>query len=666
MSDKTLREVLADAVEELGEPTFALFTTFNFDPSFFEDHVLPVFSEGLDASTLPGVLDADRFLRSMRTVVFHDADQLAHGRKRLSYGAVAVRPKAHNYFHPKLILLGDDNGEFQLIVTSANLTVSGWGRNEEVVVGPVGVPGKSALSRTLFLTLEWLREYAAESLKDLDQEAAWYASLCEAITQLETIRRVNPSETLLSTLANERDGAFVDGLIELAEEINARRLTVYSPYFTGELSGLVAKLKDELGREDLDVRIVPALERTADDRLRVGICTSELARDRNYTVHRVKGDEGARFRHGKLLWLEGSWKRHALVVGSHNFTKPALATGLGTRLPNVEASIVLRDGEKQTLAWLGELADLEVLELANVETKTPEELEGEAPSITTFTCSVLADWKRREYRIGVSPSDTAVTVDLPGVSPVNVEAGQAITPFAAETDAALRKRKNFRAWNTQEGARPQVGLICEVGWELFRQDGIGRSLADYIDVWRARDLDELKERSRSKTLRLPLDPDAYVDDDADALAALAEKLDRQDHLDNLYGILGGLVELRKRLSQADSGEDVTDLLFSGPHSLSNFVQILDGLPETEISPIRRWVYYTEAVETLRHSNLESVDEVVTQRLEGLVRGLEMKCEEIERETTLHELDQARFPDKRRLFAWFRSQLEKANVEEVSQ
>ena len=87
MSEKTLREIVTEAVAELDEPTFALFTTFNFDPVFFEDYVLPVFSEGLDASTLSGMLAGDQFLRKMNTVVFYDADQLAQGRKRLSYGA---------------------------------------------------------------------------------------------------------------------------------------------------------------------------------------------------------------------------------------------------------------------------------------------------------------------------------------------------------------------------------------------------------------------------------------------------------------------------------------------------------------------------------------------------------------------------------------------------
>ena len=171
MSERTLREVLRDAIDRVGEPTLALFTTFNFDPVFFEDYVLPVFCEGLDATTMSGVLAADRFLRSMATVVFHDADQLAQGRKRLSYGTVPVRPEAHNFFHPKLIVLGNDDGEFLLIVGSANLTVSGWGRNHEVITTPVDVPAKSYVSLTLFRTLEWLRDYAQAQLRGVDGEA---------------------------------------------------------------------------------------------------------------------------------------------------------------------------------------------------------------------------------------------------------------------------------------------------------------------------------------------------------------------------------------------------------------------------------------------------------------------------------------------------------------
>ena len=540
-------------------------------------------------------------------------------------------------------------------MTSANLTVSGWGQNQEAVAGPVKVPRKSSLSLSLYHTLEWLRDHAKRYLDGVDKDRGWFRGLEEAIGWLETQRRVNDSYVLIASLAEDHDGDFITKLKGYADDINAQCITIYSPYFASDLSGLVATLRRALDRPALKVRIVPALEKTREGELRVGLCDTELANDQDYELSRVKGDEAERFRHAKVFWLEGTMKRHVLVVGSHNFTKTALNMDVGKEFPNVESSLVLRQGEKDTLDWLGDLAELESLDLNSVQSKTREELKREAPCISTFACSVVADWEKREYRVTLSRSTGPVTVELPGVPDIQLAEPRLTIPFTDRTDRDLRKRKHYRAWLQGQSNEPMVGLICEVNWERFRQDAMGQNLADYIDVWRAKDYDELADRSRRKQLRLPHGTED-IDGEPDALAAIAERLERQEHLSNLYNVLGGFVELRRLLASAQSEEQIGDLLFSSPHSLANFVQVLEEMPKEQLPPVRRWVFYTEAQHLIANSTAPKAEQGVRKRLAALAETLESRCREIEEEAELHELDKDRFPDKSKLFRWFRDQL----------
>lgn len=660
MNGKTLREILHEAVADLGEPSFALFTTFNFDPTFFEDYVLPVFAEGLDASSISGIFSAEQFLRKMPTVVFYDADQLAHGRKRLSYGTVPVRPAKHHFFHPKLILLAGEQGDFRLIVSSANLTVAGWGRNAEVASGVIDVPSKSYLSLTLFRTLEQLRGYATDHLRGIEGDTGWYVGLESAIEGLSTYRRRSEDRRFLfSSLAEEHDRSFLFNLKAYADAIDARRLTIYSPYFASDLSALVAAAKEKIERPELEVRIVPALERSPQGRPRIGVCRDELDRDRDYALLRVEGDGAERFRHAKLLWLEGTRRRHVVIVGSHNFTRSALNVGLGGQKPNIEASLALELGQKDAMSLLGTLAELSELDLDSVELKSRDDIEREAPRLSAFACTVVADWRDRLYHISTAaPAGGSVSVELPGVSanPAVAAGEAAVVPFSEQTDAALRKRKHFRAWLQGSADEPLVGLICEVGWERFRSDAVGDSLADFIDVWRAADHEQMVDRSSRKKLRLPDGDDRDVDGEPDGVAAIAERLEKQEHLDTLYGLLGGFVELRRHLDEADSSAAIEDLLFCSPHSLDSFLRLLETQPEGTLSSMRRWVVYTEALHLLGHPAAQEADPGIRERLERRGQELRRRCEEIERNTELRAVDRAHIPDNGKLFQWFREQL----------
>lgn len=99
---------------------FALLTTFNFDIGFFERYVVnAMYDKGLRKIAL--FVDAKELTKSLQ-----DVDNCAIGRKYF------VSPiEMNGAFHPKLaLLLGQDCAK--LIVASANLTVNGYFRNNEI------------------------------------------------------------------------------------------------------------------------------------------------------------------------------------------------------------------------------------------------------------------------------------------------------------------------------------------------------------------------------------------------------------------------------------------------------------------------------------------------------------------------------------------------------
>lgn len=138
------KNVLADAISDAlrnRNVVSAVFTTFSFDPGFFELHVLPLLFPNQNFSEAERVrlLQLDDCLRSLHNLaVYFDANALVYDADtpRLGYSRIDVHWRT-GCFHPKLILfLVDDQnseGHQSLIVCcqSANLTRAGWWENVE-------------------------------------------------------------------------------------------------------------------------------------------------------------------------------------------------------------------------------------------------------------------------------------------------------------------------------------------------------------------------------------------------------------------------------------------------------------------------------------------------------------------------------------------------------
>ncbi len=128
----------------------AVFTTFTFDPGFFELNVLPIlFDRGFHQVEKLRRMQIEEALGSVREVaVYYDRSALAQDATpaQLNFDRIDVaRDAGHGVFHPKLVMLlvaetgenedgkvTDDQYETLIIgALSANLTRAGWWENVE-------------------------------------------------------------------------------------------------------------------------------------------------------------------------------------------------------------------------------------------------------------------------------------------------------------------------------------------------------------------------------------------------------------------------------------------------------------------------------------------------------------------------------------------------------
>lgn len=333
----------------------AVFLTYQFDPGFFEQEVLPVFIDVPLSHSVPiRLVQLEDALRRLEgeIAVYYDANGLVFGdagSARLDVRRIPVRHRT-GIFHPKNVLLlteeeeEDDNGcrRRALLIAgmSANLTRAGWWENveachvEEVVEGD-----KTRLKEDLAAFLERLRRktHAADG----------HAALREILSFLRQTspRRVKSAAGRLHTHFYGGSESVPDFLERVAGDlIRGAYLEVISPYFDDAAS--CAPLEALVGRfRPKEVRVF--LPRSDGGE---GLCRPELYEavraipgvrwgrlDQDITRTGRGAEARGRFVHAKVYrFFTPSPKREIYFVGSANLTSPAHEVG-----GNVEAGFLV-------------------------------------------------------------------------------------------------------------------------------------------------------------------------------------------------------------------------------------------------------------------------------------------------------------------------------------
>lgn len=380
-------------VAELGTLKRVWLTSFNLSIEFVETHLLPALLEEskppvgrMDFETLQQLLMA----RGMDIRVFADKRMIQRAdRKRTAIEVNAITPRqlkqfsfsADSLFHPKVIYLEAEDGRAILGTGSANLTINGWGRNQEAMLfRKVSTPDQSGQIKSFFkplleVTKNGMPRWAGK--KYWGEDHLW---------------------EFVHSLAGR---PFLERL--LPEGIPVRKLAIWSPYFSGDLAGFLEMLRHTRHQPGLTVQIVPdLLEGRIRTRWQEALGQQLQSGQLSFHHSLVDRHPSSEMCHAKI-WATGA----RAAVGSWNCTAPGsniLKLGEnGFSDNNVEAGILLH----RAFSLGGLMGDARTMSRSHFSSLEQLNQEGlEVPEELPFDIAVEFDWKEQRYTVHIDWIET--------------------------------------------------------------------------------------------------------------------------------------------------------------------------------------------------------------------------------------------------------------------
>ncbi|NQZ10631.1 MAG: hypothetical protein HRT35_26055, partial [Algicola sp.] len=336
---------LAEQISLLGKLKRVWFTSFNLSFEFFERHVLStllamdtprsridyeLMQQRINGNSSPddsGKIDIKLFVDQR---MFNANDV-----KRTAIDVFAINPTRidtiHRFgeqslFHPKVIYLEDEYGRAILGVGSANLTLNGWSRNQEVFTfRKVASKPQIKAIQSFFLPLLKDNVLPVLARKRWGDDKNW------------------------QFVHSFQQESFLTKLFSKTNNDSKNRLSVWSPYFPEDLTGFICKLEKKIqsltgNDESLILNLIP--DRVENKYLRTKwhrkIAKWQKHGTLQFFSNPIVKHESSDLCHAKL-WLT----RNRLALGSWNFTTPGSNIHLGTdaATANIEAGIIFENDE---------------------------------------------------------------------------------------------------------------------------------------------------------------------------------------------------------------------------------------------------------------------------------------------------------------------------------
>lgn len=516
----------------------AWFTSFNMSPQFVEKYLLPLLAgnpenrpvrqydyealqENLKNTDIRFFCDyraIDLTEGKKTSIPFHlvDVEKLAGGRKMFKGGI----------FHPKIIFLQgyDKDGERKsyVVAGSANLTVSGWGRNRESIIARE-VRDRQNAEKLIGFFNSISGEKNLSSLKKAVDHDEWLNELEDEKANWEFV----------SSLDNR---PFMENLIPRTTD----SLYLWSPYFSSDLKATIDT--------HLKTKITGNLYLVPDNSLpgnRMRIADSEKVREllMRGTVHFMRDTEtklientGEQvFSHAKV-WITDS----RIAIGSWNMTEAAIA---GT---NLEAGLIatIKTSERKRI--------LDTLERAeSVEYSEQNEIDAEKIELRNWECicEVTADWLDFRYRIdrfeGFNPDKAHIF--LPGLNGVTINEFGAYRSFIGSAQKQLLKERIFSV-KDMNGKTLYVGIIVEEniqerpGWEFD-------SFTDLVFAWADGAPEEKHEMHRAGS-----GSEAFQTGEIEDAITL-EKSDESGRIPSWYLMFLSMKNIKQRIEQSRGDQE---------------------------------------------------------------------------------------------------------------
>jgi len=366
-----------EQVKQLGLLKRVWLTSFNLSVDFIEQHLLPVV---VAMDSPKNRMDYEVFQKELVDKkidfrVFCDKRMLNNlDTKRTSIDIFGVSPRSlddfskQSLFHPKVIYLEDVDGKAILGAGSSNLTMSGWGRNQEAFAfRKVSTAEQSAQIRLFFKgVIEGFNLRLGNNYWGI--EKSW-----------QFVHSFQP-ETFLEQFVTPND----------------KELAIWSPYFPKDLSEFIQKIKTQSMVNELKMSITP-------DRIEGKVIRTQWSEGIQQLVDsgELSFYENAIAKHANTELCHAKiWKTMSkLAIGSWNFTGPGSNSLLNEKsmkseYNNIEAGFIFKhkdaisnslgkkfNGGKECFASTKFLED-EKLEI-------PEELP--------FDIKVFFNWQIQQY-----------------------------------------------------------------------------------------------------------------------------------------------------------------------------------------------------------------------------------------------------------------------------
>jgi len=368
-----------EQVSQLGALKRVWLTSFNLSVKFIESHLLPII---VDMDPPKNLMDYESYQKelidkSIDFKVFCDKRMMnSFDTKRTSINVYGVSPRSLEYFsekslfHPKVIYLEDIHGQAILGTGSANLTLSGWGRNQEVFT--------------------FLKVSTKEQLEDIKD---FYKGFMEKPNLGLGKKRFWGKDKSWQFVHSFQEESFLTQLLMKKD----KELAVWSPYFPRNLPSFIKNLKESSQCKDLVVRITPDLIDSKIIRTKWGDDLNQLVSTNQVVFYKnaVNKHQNTELCHAKI-WQTSS----KLAIGSWNFTGPGSNNLKDEQweswsgLNNIEAGIIFKN-KAELSKFLGDK-----LEVTSDNFSSEELLDDQAltvPEELPFDIKVFFDWQSQRY-----------------------------------------------------------------------------------------------------------------------------------------------------------------------------------------------------------------------------------------------------------------------------
>jgi hypothetical protein len=368
----------------------ALFSTFQFDPDFFERRLLKC----------TALKKARRIAVFMDAVQWHRLIQRDVPARRINrrYLVVPVR-RSKGVFHPKLNLLLTESGG-QVQCGSNNLTRSGCASNLELLNSLPFEFGEEEDSAAAMLARQALG-FFREALQYTDDEISRIAQgwLQEAEKVYPWPKKADDEYDI--KLLHSFDGPIWDRVVESLDGDEPKNMFVVSPFHDGDGS-LCRQLATQWPKAKVEMLVQQGY---------TTLPVAPLKKLKGFTLSEIQ--DSSRRVHAKLLAWKGK-TTNGCVVGSANFTSAAMNGG------NVEAVLLIRDSWPMVEKLFDKQLRKRPLALDDFEPgeESPPEEDDWTPAELSVSSAVLDEMGRIQltfkHRFGQTPESLRLTLRTPG------------------------------------------------------------------------------------------------------------------------------------------------------------------------------------------------------------------------------------------------------------